>query len=150
MRFSTCGRTFGPSLGSRRFGLSGILLMLVLGANAGCSSLPPNLASAGRLQIDRVDSNNAMIGQVHVGAVADGVRVSGSLRKTFLRRGRIPGHLHIEMRAADGTVLETRVTRYHRRFAKSGRAYFAQTLAVRPDDVRTVRLVHHGLGDRHG
>jgi hypothetical protein len=124
--------------------------MLVLGAIAGCSSLPPNLASAGRLQIERVDSNNAIIGQVHVGAVADGVRVSGSLRKTFLRRGRIPGHLHIEMRAADGAVLETRVTRYHRHSAKSGRAYFVQTLAVRPDDVRTVRLVHHGLGDRHG
>jgi hypothetical protein len=126
------------------------LVVLVLGAIAGCSSLPPNLASAGRLQIERVDSNNAIIGQVHVGAVADGVRVSGSLRKTLLRRGRIPGHLHIEMHAADGTVLETRVTRYHRRFAKSGRAYFTQTLAVRPDTVNAVRLVHHGLGDQHG
>ncbi|MEZ5587432.1 MAG: hypothetical protein R3E46_10215 [Sedimenticolaceae bacterium] len=149
MRYLTCGRAFGPNLGHRRLALRGVSLMLVLWAVAGCSSLPPNIASAGRLQIDRVDSNNAIIGQVHVGAVADGVRVSGSLRKTFLRRGRIPGHLHIEMRAADGKVLETRVTRYHRRFAKSGRAYFAQTLAVRPDAVRTVRLVHHRPGDRH-
>lgn len=150
MSHLTCGRRFGPNLGYCRWALRGFSLMLVSWAVAGCSSLPPNLASDGNMQIDRVDSNNAIIGQVHVGAVADGVRVAGSLRKTFLRRGRIPGHLHIEMRAADGTVLATRATRYHRRFAKSGRAYFAQTLAVRPDFVRTVRLVHHGLGDRHG
>lgn len=149
MRLSTCGRAFGPNLGNHQLGLRVVSLMLVMWAVAGCSSLPPDLASAGRLQIDRVDSNNAIIGQVHVGAVADGVRVSGSLQKKFLRHGRIPGHLHIEMRAADGTVLETSVTRYHRRFAKSGRAYFAQTLAVRPDAVRTVRLVHHRPGDRH-
>jgi hypothetical protein len=122
----------------------------MLWAVAGCSSLPADLTSDDNVQIERVDSNTAIIGQVHVGAVADGVRVAGSLRKTFLRRGQIPGHLHIEMRAADGTVLATRVTRYHRRLAKSGLAYFSQTLAVRPDDVRTVRLVHHGLGERHG
>ena len=150
MRHTTCGQRFGPNPGNHRLALRGVSLMLMLWAVAGCSSLSANLASDGNMQIERVDSHNAMIGQVHVGGVADGVRVAGSLRKTFLRRGRIPGHLHIEMRAADGTVLATRVTRYHRRFAKSGRAYFSQTLAVRPDDVRTVRLVHHGLGDRHG
>lgn len=149
MSYFTCGRTFGPNLGHCRLALRGVSLMLVLWAVAGCSSLPPNLASNGRLQIDRVDSSNATIGLIQVGDVADGVRVAGSLRKTFLRRGQIPGHLHIEMLAADGTVLETRVTRYHRRSAKSNRAYFAQTLAVRSDAVRTVRLVHHGLGDRH-
>ena len=135
----TYSRILELNLGSRSVGLRGVLLMLVLSAVAGCSSLLPNLAADARLQIDRVDSNNAIIGQVHIGVVVDGVRVSGSLRKTFLQRGRIPGHLHIEMRAADGTVLETRVTRYHRRFSRSGRAYFAQTLAVRLD-ARRVKI----------
>lgn len=60
------------------------------------------------------------------------------------------GQSRFRRQAADGTLLETRVTRYHRPFAKSDRAYFAQTLAVRPDDVRAVRLVHHGLSDWHG
>jgi len=150
MRQLTCGRRLRPNLGYHRLAVRGLLMMLVLSTFAGCSSLPPNLAAEGRLQIERVDSNRAIIGQARIVAVADGVRVAGSLRRTFLRRGRIPGHLHIELLAADRTVLESRVTRYHRHFAKSGRAYFAQTLAVRPDAVRTVRLVHHGRGNRHG
>ena len=150
MTDSTYGRTCGPTLGKGRLALRGISLMLMVWAVAGCSTLPPNLASDSRLQIDRVDSNNAIIGQVRVGDSTDGVRVSGSLRKTFLRRGRIPGHLHIELIAADGAVLATRVTRYQRRSAKSGRAYFAQTLAVKPNDVRAVRLVHHSPGDQQG
>ena len=151
MTDSTYGRTIGPTLGKRRLALRGVSLTLMVWAVARCSTLSPNLASDGRLQIDRVDSNNAIIGQIHVGAVADGVQVSGSLHKRFLARVQIPGHLHIELITADGTVLVTRVMRYHRRFAKSGRANFMQTLAVRPDAVRTVsRLVHHGLGDWHG
>ena len=149
MTDSTYGRTLGPSLGKRRLALRGVSLMLMVWGVAGCSILPPNLASDSRMQIDRVDSNNAIIGQVHVGAVNDGVRVSGSLRKKFLARGRIPGYLHSDLIAADGSVLDTGVTRYHRRFAKSGRAYFPHTVAVPSDTVRAIRLVHHGLGKRH-
>jgi hypothetical protein len=134
---------------NRRLITRGIVASLTLLAATGCSSLSPNLASDGKIRIARVDSKDAIIGQAQVAAVADGVRIAGSLRKTFLRRGRIPGHLHIELLGADGTVLETTFVRYHRRFAKSGRAYFAQTLAVRPDTVNIVRLVHHGLGDQH-
>lgn len=149
MNHSTFGRTFEPNLGRHRLALRGVSLMLVLWAVVGCSSLPVDLASDGKMQIERVDSNHAMIEQVEVDAIAEGIRVSGYLRKTFHRRGRIPGHLHIEILAADGTVLATRVTRYHRHFSKSGRTHFAQTLAVRPDAVRTVRLVHHRPGDQH-
>ena len=135
---------------NRRLVTRGIVVSLTSLAAIGCSSLSPNLASDGKIGIDRVDSKNAVIGQVQLGAVTEGVRVSGSLRKTFQRHGRIPGHLHIELLAADGTVLESTIVRYHRRFAKSRRAFFAHTLAVRPDSVNTVRLVHHGLGDQHG
>ena len=136
-------------LSSQRLVTRGILVSLTLLAAIGCSSLSPNLASNGKVGIERVDSNNVIIGQTQVAAVADGVRISGSVRKTFQQRGQIPGHLHIELLAADGTILESSVVRYHRRFAKSGRAYFTQTLAVRPDNVNAVRLVHHGLGDPH-
>lgn len=149
MTDSTYGRTLGPTLGKRRLALRGVSLMLMVWAVAGCSTLPPNLASDSKMQIERVDSNNAIIGQVRVGDSTDGVRVSGSLRKKFRARGRIPGHLHIELIAADGAVLDTSVTRYHRRFAKSGRAYFSHTVAVPSDTVRAIRLVHHGLGNRH-
>ena len=149
MTDSTHGRAFGPTLDKRCFALRGVSLMAMVWAVAGCSTLSPNLASNSRLQIDRVDSNNALIGQVHVGVVTDGVRVSGSLRKRFLARGQIPGHLHIELIAADGSVLDTSVARYHRRFAKSGRVYFAHTVAVPSDTVRTIRLVHHYLKNRH-
>ncbi len=145
MTDSTYGCSFGANLGKRRSALYGASLMLAISFIAGCSSLPPNLTTDSRLQIDRVNSNNATIGQVSVSADTDGVRVSGSLRKKFASRGRIPGHLHIELIAADGSVLNASVTDYHRHFAKSGRAYFTQTVVISPDAVRAIRLVHHGL-----
>ena len=150
MNHSICNPMSVLSFSNRRLVTRSIVVSLTLLAAIGCSSLSPNRGSDGKIRIDRVDSKNALIGQTQVAAVADGVRISGSLRKTFQRRGRIPGHLHIELLAADGTILESSVVRYHRRFAKSGRAYFTQTLAVRPDTVNAVRLVHHGLGDQHG
>lgn len=134
----------------RRLIPRGIVVPLTLLAVTGCSSLPPNLASDGKIRIDRIDSKYAIIEQTHVAAVADGVRVAGSLRNTFQQHGRIPGHLHIELLAADGSMLGSSVAHYHRRFAKSVRAYFSQTVAVQPDAVRSIRLVHHGIGGGHG
>lgn len=126
-------------------GMGSALVMLAILAGPGCSSLPPNLAADGSVRVERVDSQDAHIGAVQVGAVVDGLRVAGTLRKSFLRRGWIPGHLHVEALAADDSVLSTAVVPYYRRHAKSGRAHFAQTLAAQPLAVRTVRVVHHGL-----
>ncbi|MDZ7750951.1 MAG: hypothetical protein U5S82_04665 [Gammaproteobacteria bacterium] len=130
--------------GMRRGALAAALAFL---AGAGCSSLPANLAADGDVQVECVDSRDAHIGAVRVGAVPEGLRVSGELRKAFLLRGWIPGHLHLEAMAADGAVLSTALVPYHRRRAKSGQAYFARTMAVRPEAVHTVKVVHHGLGN---
>ena len=148
MTNSTYGRAFGANLSKGRSALYGASLMLAVSFIAGCSSLPPNLTTDSRLQIERVNSNNATIGQVSVSADTDSVRVSGSLRKRFVTRGRIPGHLHIELISADGSILNASVTDYHRRFTKSGRAYFSQTIAISPNTVRAIRLVHHGLANQ--
>lgn len=133
-----------------RTGVHGILLVLAMLGIAGCSSLPTNLAADGSVRVERHDSHYVHLGPIHVGATAEGLRVSGELRKTFVRHGRISGHLHIELRAADGTILGVSVVRHRKPFAKSNRARFAHTFAVQPDDVRTVTVVHHGQGERHG
>ena len=62
--------------------------------------------------------------------------------KRYAGRSPIPGHLRIEVLAADGSMLEEGVVRYYRRNAKSGIAYFSREFDVRPKDVRTVRVIH--------
>ncbi len=130
-----------------RVGLHGTLVALATLGVVGCSSLPTNLAADGAIRVELQDSRHARIGPVQVGAVTEGLRISGSLRRTYMRRGRIPGHLHVETLTTDGLVLSHDVARYHNHRAKSGRAHFSTTLTVQPETVRSVRVVHHGLGE---
>ena len=131
-------------------GLHNILLALATLGVVGCSSLPTNLATDGTIRVERQDSRHAHIGPVQVGTVAEGLRVSGTLRKTFMRRGWIPGHLHVETLAVDGSVLGEDVVQYHRHRAKSGRAHFSRMLKIQPETVHSVRLEHHVLHDQCG
>ena len=120
--------------------LIGPLLALVL---AGCGNLPPNLASTDAVNIERVDSSRARIGSLYVGDSNGRLKIRGSLKKWHAGRSPIPGHLHIEVLAKDGAVLEEKVVRYYRHSPKSGVSYFSQEFDVRPSEVRTVRVIHH-------
>jgi len=51
--------------------------------------------------------------------------------------------LHIEVLAKDGAVLVKGVVRYYRRSAKLGLSSFSREFGVRPEDIRTVRVIHH-------
>ena len=119
---------------------AGLLLVLWLSS---CASLPPDLVAANAVDVERLDSPRARIGSLYVHDDNGRLQIRGRLKKLHAGRGRIPGHLHIEVLAKDGAVLAEGVVRYYRRSAKSGVSYFSREFGVRPEDVRTVRVIHH-------
>ncbi|HOP17090.1 MAG: hypothetical protein H6961_06455 [Chromatiaceae bacterium] len=121
-------------------------LALALSLSA-CASLSPDLAAQGSVDVERQGSRDAEIATVRVHPVEGGLHVDGYLRRRFVARGQIPGHLHIQALSSNGTVLVDEISRYHRPRAKSPRSNFSQLLELNPEDVRTIRVVHHGLGD---
>lgn len=121
-------------------GSSGLLLALWL---TGCASLPPNLVATDAVNIERVDSSRARIGSLYAGEINGQLIIRGRLKKRHAGRSPIPGHVRIEVLAKDGAVLEEGVVGYYRHSAKSGVSYFSQDFGVRPEDVRTVRVIHH-------
>jgi len=108
-----------------------------------CASLPPDLVAANTVNIERLDSPKARIGSLYVHDDNGRLQIRGRLKKRHVGRSPIPGHLHIEVFAKDGAVLAEGVVRYYQRSAKSGVSYFSWKSGVRPEDVRTVRVIHH-------
>lgn len=120
--------------------LIGLLLAFVL---LGCASLPPNLVSTGAVTVERIDSSKAEIGSLYVGGSNGRLVINGRLEKRYEGRSPIPGHVQIQMLAKDGAILEEAYVRHYRHNPESGASYFSQEFGVRPQDVRTVRVIHH-------
>lgn len=117
-----------------------LLLALAL---TGCASLPTDLVAADTVNVERLDSPKARIGSVFVGDKDGLLLVRGRLEKRHFGRSPIPGHLHIEVLGKDGLMLGQEITRYYRRSGKSSTSRFSREFSVHPEDVRTVRIVHH-------
>jgi hypothetical protein len=128
-----------------RLSLLATVAFAVLG---GCTSLPPDRLADGEVELERVDSPSAHVERVRVLVENGALEVAGSLVRPFLQRGRIPGHLYIEALDGQGTVLGTTGASYHRRSVHTGKAWFFETLQVDPDDVRKIRVIHHGLSGK--
>ena len=126
--------------------LSGLLLTVLL---ASCISLPPNLVSSEGLHVERVDSSKARIGSLYVGDSDGQLKIRGRLKKRYAGRSPIPGHLHIELLAHDGAVLEAEIVPYYRYNAKSGVSHFSRKFSTRPEDVHTLCVIHH-VGENNG
>lgn len=115
---------------------------------SGCASLSGNLAASETLEVERVDSRDARIAHVYVQPSDSGMRINGYLRKSFLRRGHIPGHLHIKVIGNNGETLAQTTNRYHRRRAKSQRSFFSAIVPVQVSDAAKIQVTHHGLSDK--
>ncbi|HPE81781.1 MAG TPA: hypothetical protein PKZ35_17465 [Gammaproteobacteria bacterium] len=129
----------------RRLGRASLVLASALSLSA-CAGLPSDLAAQDAVNVERQGSRNAEVAAVRVRSAEDGLHVNGYLRKRFYARGQIPGHLHIQALDRAGEVLADEVSGYHRPRANSRRSHFSQLLEVNPESVRTIRVVHHGLG----
>lgn len=128
------------------------VLVAVLAAVAflsGCAGMPPDLTENGELELERVDSPKAHVGPVHVRAADSGLMVSGSLSDPNGRRGRIPGHLHIEAIGDHGVPLAAITTDYYRLSFKARQEKFSKELPVDPGDLRKIRVIHHESSHKH-
>jgi hypothetical protein len=123
---------------------AGTLLALAL---TGCANLPTNLVAAGTVNVERLDSSNARIRSVFGGDKDGLLLVRGHLEKRYFGRGRIPGHLHIEVLGEGGSMLGEQVTRYYRQSGRSSISRFSRKFSVHPGEVRTVRVIHHRRDD---
>jgi hypothetical protein len=129
-----------------RNSLSGLVVAAVI---TGCASVPDSQSANGKLTVERVDSRDARIAHVYVQPDGSELRITGDIRKTFQRRGRIPGHLHIEVIGENGMLLAQTTSRYHRRSVKSRQSHFSETIPVQQGKVTKVRVIHHGLHESH-
>ena len=69
----------------------------------------------------------------------------GELQRRFPSRGSIPGHLHVELIAPDGTVFKEAAIGYKRMSVKSRIAKFHLEIPGMPSDIKSVRVIHHDL-----
>lgn len=133
----------GPGRFSGRRRLAAPLLA-ALGAllSAGCAALPPNLAGGGTLAVDRVDSCKARLGPLRVTAEGAVLRVSGSLSDPVGEFRSLPGRLSIEAFGEGDRPLAQVEVSYKRLGVRARQSRFSTTLAVEPDSVRRLRVVH--------
>ena len=108
----------------------------------GCASMAPDLVSTGAVRVERVDSDEARLGRVYVREDDGTLHVSGRLEKRDAGRSPIRGRPSIEVLGDDGRVLAQRVSAYYRLSPKMELSTYSREFAVRPADVRTVRVVH--------
>jgi hypothetical protein len=106
--------------------------------------------TASEITVDRVKSQDANITKVIVQKGESDLYISGQLRRTLNRRGHIPGHLHIELYDKSGNRLATTTTSYMRKHHNSRISKFNESFSEMPNNVSRVKVIHHGLRDKHG
>lgn len=126
---------------------SACIAVALVAVATGCASfrLDPLITDA--VEVERMDSRKARIRTVQVRDHDGRLQVSGRLKKRHKGRSPIPGHLHIEALGQDGAILGQVTTGYRRLSPKTGTSEFSQVLDVRPEQVRTVRVIHHHRDD---
>ena len=115
---------------------------------AGCATYTDPVREGG-LSIERVSSQRAVVGYVYVRDESGKYRVRGTVKKRFLSRGPIPGHVHITLIDPDGEILSDTPVRYMRKSAKSRSADFHLELGPEPPTGSTLRVSHHPASHGH-
>ncbi len=122
-----------------------IVILFVLSA---CGSSLKNLVREGTSKVDTTSSRGVHFNRVDVYESDAGLLVRGELHKRSHRRGPIPGHVHIEIIAPDGTVLANTSTNYHRGSSKSRTSRFTVKIPIEVPMNSTIQIMHHRAGDR--
>jgi hypothetical protein len=122
---------------------SACIAVALVAVATGCASFRLDPLITDTVEVERMDSRKAQIRTVQVRDHDGRLKVSGRLKKRYKGRSPISGHLHIEALGQDGTLLGQVTTGYRQLSPKMGTSEFSQVLGVRPEQVRTVRLVHH-------
>lgn len=117
-------------------GLAGVMIL------SGCAT-NMSLVKEEDVAIERIDSRSARITRAYLQTSETAMVLRGELQRRFPSRGPIPGHLHIELVAPDGTAFKEATIGYRRMSVKSRIAKFHSEIPAVPSDVKKVRVIHH-------
>ena len=123
--------------------------ILVLGAiltfMLGCVSIQPAMAQTEDVKIKRVASSYAHISHIAINSTDSGLHIRGTVHKRWHTRGRVRGHVNIEVIASDGTLLFEDSVRHSRRSTKQQGARFFIKIPVEVSTGSMVRVAHHDV-----
>ena len=109
----------------------------------GCATNQINLANTDQIDVVKISSRSAKFTKLAVYSNDSGISVSGELRKRIPSRGRIYGHVDVDVLSPNGTVLFTTTTNYHRKSRKSHLSKFTIDIPLVLERGSTVRAIHH-------
>lgn len=123
--------------------LAGIVAMVSL---AGCSA-PTKTVNEQGVTIERVNSTQAEITRVNLYTINSKHNVlRGEFKRRTNLRGKIPGHLHVELADLNGKVFKKAKLDYRQKNSKSQIALFSVSLPVDLAQISKVRIIHHTPG----
>lgn len=111
-------------------------------AAAGCATAGRDLIRDNVVRIERVPSTGVIFTTVRVTQRNSTVSVDGFLRSRVGTFGGVPGHVHLDLIAADGKVLERHVIGYRSETPLSRYAEFWFRLGTVQAKGSTIRLTH--------
>ena len=123
--------------------------ILVLGAILtfilGCILMQPVMAQTEDVKIKRIASSYAHISHVAISPTDSGLHIRGTVHKRWHTRGRIRGHVNIEVIASDGTLLFEDSIHHSRRSTRQQGARFFIKIPVEVSTGSMVRIAHHDV-----
>lgn len=118
------------------------LQIFVVATIVGCAAGGIDLVREGGVQIDdQVSCQYAHLNHVVVKQNGDNLDVSGELHRNYHQRGMITGHIHVEVVAPDGKILNHVDTGLHHLSSKSYKARFSTSIPVKIAQGSTVRVI---------
>jgi len=109
----------------------------------GCATNRINLANTDQIDVVKISSRSANITKLAVYSNDSGISVSGELRKRIPSRGRIYGHVDVDILSPDGTVLFTTTSNYRRQNRKSHSSNFTIGIPLVLEHGSAVHVTHH-------
>jgi len=99
-----------------------------------------------KIEIHSINSKAAKLSKISIFKRKTSYKVSGNVHiKTMQRRVlALPGYVSVELKNANGEILETAKARLHHKYGKSKVAHFDAVLKMTPPIGSSVVVTHHG------
>jgi len=129
--------------------VNGSMVMAVVsvsGLLVGCASSGVDLEAVGHVTLLRENSERVKIASAHATQRENGVRIGGTVKRTYPGFGGTYGHVDIKMVGPDGTVLARADAQYYPRFIRRRgpkTSSFSRTVPVELPANTTVYLRPH-------
>jgi len=95
--------------------------------------------------IHAVNSKAAKLSAISVIKRKSGYAVSGNVHLNLMQRRvlKIPGYISVELKSAEGKILETAQGRLHHKYGRSKAVHFDAVLKITPPAGSSIIVTHH-------